>query len=164
MAAVLDVRHRKISNRLIVCGVILCLLFALGSFNIQTFILVLRDLSLPVISLYLLYLARVIGAGDIKLFSIISGFMGFQFTIQACILSFFAGAIWSIVLLHREGALFNNMQLAVLYLADLFHGEIHAYDIDNSSRIQINIPFSVCILVGVLCAFLMESFGALYIF
>lgn len=70
-----DFREMKISNRLIASGLIIGLALRImgeGSAGIVHFLV---NISVPVILLFLLFQMRALGAGDIKLFSVVGGFL-----------------------------------------------------------------------------------------
>lgn len=87
-----DLNCRRISNRLILtgigCGVSLRV-FAEGIWQIGRLT---ADLLLPVGLLFILYLFRVLGAGDLKLFSMISIFIGRKACFCVICYAFLAGA------------------------------------------------------------------------
>ena len=71
----MDVGNEKISNRLIVSGLIWGFAFRLmgeGSAGVVHFLV---NISIPVILLFLLFQMRALGAGDIKLLSVAGGFL-----------------------------------------------------------------------------------------
>ncbi len=143
-----DIKTHRISNRLILVGAIICLLQAVGGGQSVKLLQVIINLSIPVIILYLLYLIRVIGAGDVKLLSLISGFMGIGFFFKVALVAFVVGAVWSLILLIRQKAFWRNMEVALFYAFDLMRGEIKPYDVAAPGRLQIEIPFAVCIGVA----------------
>ena len=74
IAVVTDVQCMKISNRLIVCGLIWGLVLKIwgnGYVGILYFIL---NITIPVVLLFLLFQMHALGAGDIKLFSLVGSF------------------------------------------------------------------------------------------
>ena len=71
VAVVQDFRNMRISNRLIIVGFIASLAFGIILGGMPRVVQILLNISFPVIMLYLLYLLGVLGAGDIKLFSVI---------------------------------------------------------------------------------------------
>ncbi len=96
-AAIGDVKSRRIDNRLILSGVVIALLLraaAPGHFEILLFI---KDMCLPVILLFLLFPLRILGAGDIKLLSMISCFLGFGFDLYVIWTSFLMTAVYGVI-------------------------------------------------------------------
>ena len=93
LAVVMDFGNGRISNRLIVSGLIWGLAFRLlgeGSAGAFHFLM---NISIPVILLFLLFSLCILGAGDIKLFSIAGGFLTLT---QLCYLipvAFVVGAV-----------------------------------------------------------------------
>ena len=93
VAVVQDITSMRISNRLIIMGLFLSMAFGIVLGGMPRIIQVLLNISIPVIMLYLFYLIGVLGAGDIKLFSVIGGFTNLK-TLTDCVLAaFVAGAV-----------------------------------------------------------------------
>ena len=84
VAVVQDITSMRISNRLIIMGLFLSMAFGIVLGGMPRIIQVLLNISIPVIMLYLFYLIGVLGAGDIKLFSVIGGFTNFKNIDRLC--------------------------------------------------------------------------------
>lgn len=104
MANLFDARDYKIPNELIILG------YAAGLFlNIQTFqligvVLFIVKATLPVLILYLLYRMKGLGSGDIKLFSVMSTLVGFEYTTDVMVASVMLAGIAVIGLfLYEKG-------------------------------------------------------------
>lgn len=138
-----DMYQRKVSNRLILSGMLICLALAVGSLRVLTVLQVLKDLSIPVIMFYLLSYFRVLGPGDIKLISLISGFTGTIFATKVMLIAFVIGGIWSLIVLIQNRALRKNMECVINYTFLLIQGEVCPYPM--TEREPLTIPFSVCI-------------------
>lgn len=156
IAMISDIYGRRISNRLIVVAYIICIAKALGSRTFSAILQVVIDLSTPVIILYLLYLIGVIGAGDIKLLSVISGFTGMIFAGKVTLLAFLLGGVWSVARLLQEKSLMRNMYAGVGYIWNLMQGKMTDYQSFSPDRTDITIPFSVCIGIGTYMLMLIE--------
>ena len=85
-AVIQDFMCMKISNRLILMGLFCSIAFGISIGGVPQIIYILWNISFPVIILYLLYVLGILGAGDIKLFSVIGGFTNFK-TLTDCILA-----------------------------------------------------------------------------
>lgn len=86
-------REQRISNRLIVFGLIIGLIlrvFGEGSIGIVHFLV---NISIPVILLFLLFQLRALGAGDIKLFSVVGGFVETRQLVAVMAVSFVVAAL-----------------------------------------------------------------------
>lgn len=84
VAVVQDITSMRISNRLIIMGLFLSMAFGIVLGGMPRIIQVLLNISIPVIMLYLFYLIGVLGAGDIKLFSVIGGFTNLKNIDRLC--------------------------------------------------------------------------------
>lgn len=87
-----DLDCRRISNRLILAGIGCGAALRIFSEGIWQIGRLTADLLLPVGLLFILYLFRVLGAGDLKLFSIISIFIGRKACFYVICYAFLAGA------------------------------------------------------------------------
>ena len=88
-----DFREMRVSNRLITSGLIIGLVLRImgeGSAGIVHFLV---NISIPVILLYLLFQMRALGAGDIKLFSVVGGFLTTQQLICVMAAAFVSAAV-----------------------------------------------------------------------
>ena len=91
-AVIQDFMCMKISNRLILMGLFCSIAFGISIGGVPQIIYILWNISFPVIILYLLYVLGILGAGDIKLFSVIAGFLTLK-TWWVCVeAAFLAGA------------------------------------------------------------------------
>ena len=102
MAAVQDIRSGKVSNRLIVAGLMIGSFFQIRNYQICGMYYFLRNVSIPVILLYLLFQMRVLGAGDIKLFSMIGSFLTMQELLKCMAYSFLAAGAGAVLFLAAD--------------------------------------------------------------
>ena len=79
----------------------------------------LLDTIVPILALYLFFYWKLFGAGDIKLFSVISGVVGFNSTISVMAVSLFFGALLSIIFIFRYRSLGNRLQYLAAYFSDI---------------------------------------------
>ena len=102
VAVWMDVQKGKISNRLIVFGIGLGLMFQITTYGVYGVFFFLRNISFPVIFFHLLFLMHALGAGDIKLFSMIGAFISTQELVWVVAASFIIGAVLGLLkLLHK---------------------------------------------------------------
>ena len=128
-AVVYDLRFRKIPNRLILIGLgagMLRRMYLEGGAGLITGLLF---FLLPILFLYFFFLLGALGAGDIKLFSIVAIFLNAKQILRCGLWMFVIGGVWS--------------------LACVMHNAL------CRNRDKINtIPFSVAILGGLVIAML----------
>ncbi len=150
LAAVSDVRTGRIRNRLIFMGLGLGLVSCVwqaGAAGIAVFIF---HITIPIILFSVLFLMRVLGAGDIKLFSVISSVCTCQQLFFCAVSSFVAGAILALFKIGSVKALRIRIVYFLLYVADVIEERrIIPYPYISERREE-TIPFSVAIMLGYL--------------
>lgn len=99
----LDVRTLRINNRLITAGLIAGLVFQVLEYSFYGMFLWAVGCMVPAAILFLLFAVRALGAGDIKLFSVIGGFYGCFMTLRIIALAFFIGAVISMIHMFTLG-------------------------------------------------------------
>jgi prepilin peptidase CpaA len=132
-------------------GLFLSLAFGIFLGGMPRIIYILLNISFPVIVLYLLYLLGVLGAGDIKLFSVIGGFNNFR-TLAGCMLAAFVVA----AVISVGKMLYNrNLRLSLfkgqLFVKEVLQGNISSYRKTMAEERNL-MHFSVAILIGLLIA------------
>lgn len=149
VAVIQDFKYMRISNRLIIMGLILSLVFGIFLGGVPRIFHILVNISFPVVMLYLLYLFGALGAGDIKLFSVIGAFTNFK-TLTGCMLAAFAvGAVISVVkMLYNRNLRFSLFKSGVFF-RDVLQGNISSYR-ETMAEEQNLIHFSLAIQIGLL--------------
>ena len=146
IAVGMDVKSMRISNRLILMGLGISFIRRFcceGIFGIFTGVFL---ISFPVILLYLLFLAGALGAGDIKLFSLIGGFVNFKELMWCIVYAFLFAAVFSVLKMLYYRIFFSSMRNVFYYFIRVFMGERLAYvPLDKTKN---RIHFSVAILCG----------------
>ena len=91
-----DMTQTRISNRLIVLGLFIGFIFRLwseGSIGVLFYVV---NIFIPVIFLFLLFQLHALGAGDIKLFSMLGAFISTEQLLKLMLLAFCVGALLGI--------------------------------------------------------------------
>ena len=158
-AAVLDFYRGKIPNILVIAGCCYGLVRLIYYQNILKFI---PGIVFPFIVLYPLYKIGVIGAGDIKIFSMIGFYFPFMESIFCIFTAFLLGALVSVFSFIRYENFWERMTYLFSYLREcLFTGHFRYYYLDSKgkqishsmeskSKIHLAIPifFSVLLHIG----------------
>lgn len=146
----MDIRTTKISNRLILCGWMTGCMYNLLEYGWKGSIYFLIQFSIPVLVFYLLFLMRALGAGDIKLFSVISSCIGLNGFVKVVLFSFLAGAVISLYILIRNRNFYHRFAYFSCYFKTvLLTKSITRYDFQSDGK-QNYIHFSIAILAGYL--------------
>lgn len=113
---------------------------------------------LPILLLFPLFLIKGLGAGDIKLFSVIGSFYGAGFCLKSIAAAFFAAGILSVIHLIKYKQVFYRFRYLISYLKSVFfifqggsklNKLPNYYDVERDGY-QGVIHFSVAILVSVI--------------
>lgn len=100
---------------------------------------------------FVLFLCRMIGAGDIKMAALICGYMGLQTGAMAIFSGFLIGAIWSLIKMIGNGILIYRFSCLLTYIRYVFQtGKITAYYLPERDGYDMVIPFGFCLFVGTL--------------
>lgn len=150
ISMVQDLKLKKVKNWLILIGLLLGLfsrVWLLGARGLGLFFL---GTSIPIALLFLLFLFRVMGAGDIKLLSVVGGFLGPSSVLQCIILTFLIGAIFALIKVIRKQNLVYRLQNLAKYLSKFMKTKkIEAYYTLEDGTDCI-IPFTVPIFLSVI--------------
>ncbi len=150
LAAVSDIRTSRISNRLVLAGLGMGILFRLweeGPIGVFTFFI---HVTVPIIVLFILFLMRVLGAGDIKLFSVISGICGFREWIGCVAAAFIIGAILAVVrMIYQRNFSMRILCLGIYIRTILTERSFFPYPFGAKEQ-ENTIHFSIAILIGYL--------------
>lgn len=101
-AVIQDIRSGRVSNKLVLFGLLVGLFSKVWEYDARGIYLFLRNISVPVILFYLLFLMHVLGAGDIKLFSMIGGILTIQELFLCVCYSVAAGGILSLLFIIAD--------------------------------------------------------------
>lgn len=151
VAVVQDFMYTKISNRLILVGLILSLAFGIILGGMPRILNILLNISFPVIVLYLLYLLGVLGAGDIKLFSVVGGFTNFTMLTHCMLAAFFAGGVIAVIKMLLNRNLKFSLFKGQLFLRQVLKGNLVSYRKTMAEERNL-MHFSVAILLGYVIA------------
>ncbi|MEG1291316.1 MAG: A24 family peptidase [Lachnospiraceae bacterium] len=151
-AVIMDIRSCRISNRLILCGMAAGLWFQSTALGVEGVLSFIRNISIPVILLYLLFLMRALGAGDIKLFSVVGGIWNLEILKITLVAAFFTGAVMSLCVLIYHQNLNTRLRIFGIYLRQVMcTGRITRYP-KESKETRNFIHFSIAILIGFIVA------------
>lgn len=143
-----DVRTGRISNRLIGLGLFLGYIRNLSEYGWNGSFYFLIQISVPVLMFYLLFLMRALGAGDIKLFSVICSCIGFHGFVKVVIYSFLAGAVFSVLVLIYNKNFYARLAYFSEYVCTVLQTKsIAKYDYESDGK-QNFIHFSIAVFIG----------------
>ncbi|HBE86675.1 MAG TPA: prepilin peptidase [Lachnoclostridium sp.] len=147
-----DVREHRIPNWLVLSGIVLGILLEIpGSKNPFGGLLFLLRLVIVTGIFFLLFLCRMIGAGDIKLTALICGFLGLKAGALAVGLGFLIGAVWSFFKMAGSGSFFVRLSCLLAYIRHVFQtGKLTTYYDPVRDGYDMVIPLGLCLFLGTL--------------
>lgn len=150
IAAWMDIRTKRVSNCLVGFGLFFGFIFHIVKYGWMGSIYFIIRIFTPVLVFYLFFLMRVLGAGDIKLFSVISSFIGLKGLVQIIVYSFLTGAVFSLIVLVHNRNLSVRLNYVFNYVKTaLVTKSIPKYNYQSDGKQNV-IPFSAVIFVGFL--------------
>lgn len=115
-AMILDLARSKIGNQYLIFGWLVGAVMAFiraGTGGLPDY---LGGAILPIILLFILFYFRMMGAGDIKLLSVLGGMVGIRASVSLLICSFLAGAILSIGILTYRKSWSRRFRFLIRYV------------------------------------------------
>lgn len=149
LAIISDIKTYKIKNAIILT------FLAAGLFT--NFIT--GDLSLtsgsviaaifPIILLFPLFILRMLGAGDIKLFSAVGAIWGIQFVFYSMIFSFLSGGVMALIIMLVNGSIRERGAYLLTYIKSCFLTcTLHSYSDFNKRQDGSHFRFSFAAACG----------------
>lgn len=108
-ACIWDLRRGKIPNGLILSGLAAGLWGQLSRLGLDGVFVFLGGAVLPVILLWVLFVLRMLGAGDIKLLGVMGGFLGIRGSAVCILTSVLAGGVLAAFLMLYRGNLISRL-------------------------------------------------------
>lgn len=162
LAVRMDLKSYKISNYLILCGLVPGILFNFLKYGWTGISLWFPGILLPVLLLFPLFLIKALGAGDIKLFSLIGSFYGTSYVFKSIVTAFVLGAVMSLIYLIKYRQVFYRFHYLITYIQTTISShtgkEIKPYYDRKKDGDQGVIHFSVAILGAILLQILFRIY------
>lgn len=114
-----DIKSWKISNHLILIGILAGIIYDIYEYGWTGISIWLPGVILPIILLFPLFLIKVLGAGDIKLFSVIGSFYGASYVLQSIAAAFILGAVMSLIYLIKNKLLLKRFFYLFHYIQSI---------------------------------------------
>ncbi len=153
MALVSDLKTGKIKNRLTVSFMALGLATNLLMDGVAGIRDSLAGWLAPMLLLFVLYALRMMGAGDIKLFSAVGAIMGLQFSLWTMAFSFLCGGVMALIVMVSRKKAAVRMRSFFTYLKSCLLGlTLLPYDTQTESKDGGTFPFAAAIAAGALAA------------
>jgi len=157
LSSISDIRIRKIKNAIVLPFIAAGLVtnWIISGHNGLTGSLL--GAFLPLVLLMALYALKMLGAGDIKLFSAVGAIMGTGFVLYSMAYSFLVGGIISIVLMILRKNAAERFKYLMNYLKSCFLTfSIKPYAVEISKDDSAEFPFACAIALGTIIQAVIE--------
>jgi prepilin peptidase CpaA len=161
VAAVGDVRRRRIPNALVAAGLVAAFSYHLIDPIVLGWPRALAGMALGLALLLPFYLLRGMAAGDVKLMAMVGAFLGPQATLAAVLITFLVGGVWALLMVFTRG---SWTQLVVSMKGLHPAGPAPAVVGTPSAALRkstIYLPYGVAIGVGTMLSLFMSAKGML---
>ncbi|MFU0827959.1 MAG: hypothetical protein ACFWTJ_10605 [Lachnoclostridium sp.] len=111
-----DLRSWKVSNSLILIGILAGMIYDIYEYGWTGINIWLSGVFLPILLLFPLFMIKALGAGDIKLFSVIGSFCGGTFVLKSIAAAFIVGAGMSLILLIKNKMVYRRFSYLFHYI------------------------------------------------
>jgi prepilin peptidase CpaA len=151
-----DLRYQKIYNKVIFPALLSAVFFhtVLEGFNGLRFSLV--GFIVGLFILFIPYLLKGFGAGDVKLLAVIGALKGSGFVLNTAVYMGLIGGLISFVLIiyHKQ---FENFVRSLKYLVvSIIYGTSYQLNFENSVK-KIKFPYGICIGAGAIICLLFRG-------
>jgi len=123
VAVLTDLRWKRIPNTLIFGGLILGMTWQLLKWGLSGSLIFLGGTGIPILLLGSLYYFRMLGAGEVKLFAVLGGFLGARGIFSCILAAFLVGGVLSLLLMVVRGNLVKRFWYFRNYVTAAFGGQ-----------------------------------------
>lgn len=143
-----DIITGKVSNKIILTGIMTGILLNFIGNGKRGVVMAVTGMIVPVAVLLVLFLIKGLGAGDIKLFSVIGSFLGAKAALIFILLSLCIGAVLGLLKVIHNGYIFSCVRSVLYYVTDSLREQTLSPCIrTKSNTIHFTIPILISYLV-----------------
>lgn len=153
LATVWDYKSGKIPNYLVIAGIGLGIVNILINENITVIFKYIPGIIFPILLFYPVYKIGGIGAGDLKLLSMLGFYFSFMEMTFCIFISIFLGALLSLIKMAYYHNFWERLEYLFSYLRGIiFSGKIRYYDSTEGKEVlkKTKVHLACPILLGVL--------------
>lgn len=150
LASGFDLFTDKIPNWLIIGGLVIGLGYEWEVMGSKGILFWLGGVSVPLVLLFILFLFRALGAGDIKLLCVFGGFIGSKAIFGCIVVAFLAGALMALIVMVMNRSFLKRLRYLLEYIYELFRTrKWKPYYVkgQKGNAIHFSIPITVSVLL-----------------
>ena len=152
LAVIWDFYKGKVPNYLIAAGLLTGIVNLICHHNLESILIHIPGMIFPIILLFPLYKIGTLGAGDIKLFSMLGIYFSFMETVFCIFSAFCIGAVIAFLILIWRRNLKERLFHFIYYIKDFFSTGYFKYyyaenDYENAkSQMHFSLPIFLSVL------------------
>lgn len=138
-------------NAIVCAGLALSLYHSVWQYGIAGIWLFSLRCLFPFVVCFIFYLLHMLGAGDVKLFSIICSYYSVESCVRVMIVSLLIGALFSVIKMILQKSFIRRFRHFSNYIRNLMSGkpDMVYYDFKKCGDEGV-IPFTICITLAVI--------------
>lgn len=150
LALISDIRTYKIKNSITLPFMIIGIVTNIYLNSLQGLFFSLKGIVAPILLLIIFFILRMLGAGDIKLFSSIGAIMGVKFVFYTIMYTFLTGGLLALLLMIIRKNGVERFKYLLRYIKSCFiTSSILSYTDFNDKNDKGKFPFAAAIACGV---------------
>ncbi len=151
IAAVTDILTFKVKNIIIIFGIISGLYFQFIDYGMKGILNAAAGIVLSILCLWLLFCFHALGAGDIKLLSVVGCFVGPLLVLECILYAILIGGVMSLGKMLYEGNLVQRYRYFIQYLRKVVRNRCYEpYQDGTHQKREYGIHFSIAVLISVI--------------
>lgn len=115
----MDLKTEKVSNIWILVGCVVSLLMKIFDLNEVTIWNWLQGMLFPILLLFPLFLGKMLGTGDIKIFMVLGSVLGWKKIFQCIMIAFLIGAMISVPILILRCNIWERFSYFISYVVSV---------------------------------------------
>lgn len=144
-----DLCDGKIYNRVIAAGYGASVVLSVAQGSVVSIRECVLGAALPIVCLYLLFVVGVLGAGDVKLLSVIGAFLGVQGSLWCMLASIVLAGVYGLFKLLHGRLVRQGIRQLLVYAKGVWFGRRLSAYVPTNSRTTLH--FSVPVYFAVIC-------------
>lgn len=158
IAVIYDLSGYRIPNRLIIVGYFLGAILQLQKNGSKGIGVLFLGLWVPILLLWPIWKIKMIGAGDIKLYSVIGTMLGYKTSISCIWNSLLLASGYALLLIVMKKSFRKRVKNLLIYILTVLQtGKQNPYYDIKKDGYQNTIHFSIAVLCGTILCFLLPK-------
>ena len=145
-----DIRTYRIPNKLMIAGVLCGAVLQVISKGAAGILCFAGGAMLPLLTLFPLYMFRMIGAGDIKLLSLSGGFLSLAGSLKYMVFALVISGIFATTIIISSGSFIERMNYFTSYITSYLHGDRKTYIRygNRPENFHLSVPVLICAVLA----------------